>query len=200
MQNKKTLLFLLVIALLLPLMGCGRRYAKGKYIPPSEVILRSDKFVEADLQLIAEKLTTSLLADEIMDSNAKRPIVLMSQIGNDTDEHIDMKSLSDKMRTILFKSKKMQLINEGLRPAVKGEIEYEEGDFVDPSTAKKRGRQIGADYLISGAISTIKQPVGRQEIVYYKATLELTNLSTNIIAWTDELEIKKKFRKRFTGF
>lgn len=78
-------------------------------------------------------------------------------------------------------------------------MDYEGGEFVDSKSAKKKGRQLGADYLVSGNISTIKQPVGRQEIVYYKATLEMTDLSTNIIAWTDEVEIKKKFRKRFTG-
>lgn len=201
-MDKKSVLVAVTVGLLLSvtLGGCGRRYAKGRYIPPSEVILRSDKFVEADLQMIADKLTTSLLADDVITAQAAPPTVLMSVMANDTDEHIDMKSLSDKIRTILFKSKRLGFINETLRPAVKEEIEYEEGDFVDPRTAKRRGHQWGADYLISGTISAIKQPVGRQEIVYYKATLEMTNLSTNGIVWTDELEIKKQFRKRFTGF
>jgi len=181
------------------LAGCGRQYAKGGYIPPNQIILRSDKFVEADLQQIAQKLSQSLLSEDALLSG-NPPKVLMSLITNSTDEHIDMKSLSDKIRTSLFKSKKLQFINESLRPVVKQEVEYEAGGFVDPQTAKKRGHQIGADYLISGDITSIKQPVGRQEIVYYKVTLEMTNLSTNIIAWTDEVELKKKFRKRFTGF
>lgn len=193
-------LILLPLIMAVVMTGCGRRYAKGKYIGTEEVILRSDKFVESDLKIIAERLTQSLLAREDVISDVKPPVVLMSLITNSTDEHIDMKSLSDKVRTILFKSGKMAFINESLRPAVKEEVEYEAGDFVDPRTAKKRGRQIGADYLISGNIAAIKQPVGRQEIVYYKATLEMTNLSTNIIAWTDEVEIRKHFRKKFTGY
>ena len=182
-----------------PLTGCGRRYAKGSYIAPNEIILRSDKFVESDLQAIAEKLSRSLLTEDVLFSQSNSPKVLMSLITNATDEHIDMKSLSDKIRTALIRSHKMQFINESLRPTVKEETEYEEGSFVDPQSAKHRGHQAGADYLISGNISSIKQPVGRQEIVYYKATLEMTNLSTNVIAWTDEVELKKKFRKKFTG-
>lgn len=165
---------ILPFVLLLFVAGCGRQYAKGGYISPNEIILRSDKFVEADLQQIAKKLTESLLKDEGLSNGPHQPKVVMSLITNSTDEHIDMKSLSDKIRTVLIKSKKFQFINENLRSS--------------------------ADYGISGNISTIKQPVGRQEIVYYKATLEMTNLSTNIIAWTDEVELKKKFRKRFTGF
>ncbi|MDO8461297.1 MAG: penicillin-binding protein activator LpoB [Deltaproteobacteria bacterium] len=188
----------IALGLLLSLASCGRQYAKGSYIAPNEVILRSDKFVESDLQMIADKLTKSLLEDSQFAGDS-HPTVLMSLITNSTDEHIDMKSLSDKIRTALFKAKKFRFINESLRQAVKEEVDYEGGAFVDQKSAKKRGRQLGADYLVSGNISTIKQPVGRQEIVYYKATLEMTDLSTNIIAWTDEVEIKKKFRKRFTG-
>ncbi len=193
---------LLVIGLMLawPVTSCGRRYAKGEYIDTDSVILRSDKFVESDLKIIAKRLTDSLLAREDFFADVRHPVVLMSLITNSTDEHIDMKSLSDKIRTILFKSGEMQFINESLRPTVQEEIEWSESDFVDRKTAVKRGKQVGAKYLISGNIAAIKQPIGRQEIVYYKATLELTELKTNLIAWTDEVEIRKHFRKRFTGY
>ncbi len=199
MKLYKLILSLLLLGFGFSLGGCGRQYAKGGYINPNEIILRSDKFVEADLQIIAEKLSKSLISDPLLLQNNK-PTVMMSLLVNSTDEHIDMKSLSDKIRTQIFRSKKLSFINETLRPKVKEEVEYNEGDWVEPATAKKRGHQMGADYLISGEITSIKQPVGRQEIVYYKVTLEMTDLGTNVIAWTDEVELKKHFRKRFTGF
>lgn len=179
--------------------SCGRQYAKGKYINPDEVILRSDKFVESDLQQIAEKISSSISTSSEVTGHAGKLVTMMSLFVNDTDEHIDMKSLSDKSRTLLFKSGKFTFVNEGLRSAVKEEVEYQESEWVDPKTAKKRGRQLGADYLLSGTLSSIKQPVGRQEIVYYKMTFSLTDLEKNMILWTDDLEIKKHFRKRFTG-
>lgn len=199
MHLKKIVVVFLMVLILGSLEGCGRQYAKGGYINPNEIILRSDKFVEADLQLISERLSKSLVADEILASGNK-PMVMMSLLTNSTDEHIDMKSLSDKIRTQLFRSKKLSFLNETLRPKVKEEIEHNESGWVEPATAKKRGHQMGADYLISGEITSIKQPVGRQEIIYYKVTLEMTDLGTNVIAWTDEVELKKHFRKRFTGF
>ena len=180
------------------MLSCGRRYAKGKYIDPDTIILRSDKFVEADLQQIAERFASGLSSSTI-GSTAQPPVVLISLMTNSTDEHIDMASLTDKIRVTLTKTGKLQFINAKLRSAVSGEYEYENSGYVTPETAKSKGRQLGADYLLSGEISSIKQPVGRQEIVYYKMTLDLTNLLTNIITWTDDIEIKKKFRKRFTG-
>lgn len=189
----------LVFALSFLQAGCGRRYAKGTYINPNEIILRSDKFVESDLQMIAEKLSHSLLTSEFVGGQTGKPKVMMSLLVNDTDEHVDMRSLSDKVKTNLFKSQKFTFVNAALRTAVKEEVEYQGSDWVDPATATKKGRQVGANYLISGTLSSIKQPVGRQEIVYYKMTMELTDLATNTLAWTDDLEIKKHFRKRWTG-
>jgi hypothetical protein len=124
----------------------------------------------------------------------------MSKFTNSTDEHIDMQSISEKIMVKMQKSGKVRLINAKLRGAVQDEHSYQESGFVDLRTAKRRGRQVGAQYLISGNIASIKQPVGRQEIVYYKATLELTDLGSNIISWMDDVEIKKRFRKKFTGF
>lgn len=195
---KKLLLITLLIVSMVAINSCGRRYAKGKYIEPDTIILRSDKFVEADLQQIAEHFAKEIAASNL-GSLSEPPKVLISLVTNTTDEHIDMESLTDKIRVNIFKTAKFQFINAKLRSEVAKEYEYEDSQYVRPDTAKKVGQQIGADYLLSGTISSIKQPVGRQEIVYYKMTLEMTDLSTNIISWLDDIEIKKKFRKRFTG-
>lgn len=190
---------LLVLLTTLTIINCGpKQYAKGDYIDANKIILRSDKFVESDLQIIAERLSNSLVSKNIT-ASGHRPRILMSLISNSTDEHIDMKSLSDKIKTNLFKSGKLDFINGDLRKTVNQELEYNASGFVDPDTAKVKGHQLGADYLVSGNITSIKQPVGREEIVYYKVTLELTDLNTNMLAWTDDVELKKQFKKKHIG-
>lgn len=176
---------ILVLILALFCTHCGRQYAKGEYVDPNMIVLRSDKFVEADLQQIAQRLVESLQNSPAL---ASTPTVIISALGNDTDEHIDMNSLTDKIQVLLAKSGKAKIINAKLRSAVAEEYNYNASGFVHPA------------YFISGRIATIKQPVGRQEYVYYKVTLELTDLKHNVIAWTDDVELKKRFRKKFTGF
>ncbi|MDO8526130.1 MAG: penicillin-binding protein activator LpoB [Deltaproteobacteria bacterium] len=184
------------------LAACGpRQYSGGKYVDPSKTDLLSDQFVETDMQKIAKDLSKSLLKSPITNEPATKPTVMMSLFSNATDEHIDMIALSQKIRTEIFKGQKFTFLNERLRGKMEKEYEYEDEDsgFVSPETAKRKGSQTGADYLISGYLSSIRQPVGRREIVYYKTTLELTNLSTGEIAWTDEVELKKTFRKKHVG-
>ncbi|MCZ6633762.1 MAG: hypothetical protein O7G87_10170 [bacterium] len=43
------------------------------------------------------------------------------------------------------------------------------------------------------------QEVGKNKLVYYKATFQLTDLVTSEIVWTDEKEIRKSYKKRSIG-
>lgn len=197
---KLSKIVVMIILAVTVMASCGpRRYSKGKYVDPEQTTLRSDQFVETDLQHIAEGLTESLLKDSLIRQASQSPLLMVSLFTNATDEHIDMLSLTNKIRTELAQSKKVRFINERMRDQLAEEYIYEESGMVDPEKAKQSGHQLGVDYLLSGHISSIRQPVGRQEIVYYKTTMELTNLETGELAWTDEVELKKVFRKRYIG-
>jgi len=193
-------IFLALAFIIVSGAGCGTKvYTKGKYINPQKKELLSDKFVESDLQFIADKLANSLINSDVLNGKNRKPAIIISLFSNATDEHIDILSLTNKIRTILFKSKRFVFLNERLRKAISKEYEYQGSGYVDPATAKAKGSQIGADWMISGHITSIRQPVGRKEIVYYKTTLEVTNIKTSQIVWTDDVEVKKAFKlKRVT--
>jgi len=178
--------------------GCAQRYAytKGEYVDPDKVYLLSDKFTESDLQIIADRLTEELLMSELVAQQTGTPAIIISLFTNGTDEHIDILSLTNKMRTRLHKSGKFVFLNERLRKALAKEYEYQLSGYVSPETAKMKGKQIGADWVISGHIAAIKQPVGRKEVVYYKTTLEVTDLETSAILWAEEIEVKKLYKRR----
>ncbi|HPW45898.1 MAG TPA: penicillin-binding protein activator LpoB [bacterium] len=199
---KRYLSTIIVITSLFMVASCGSKsvYTKGKYINPEEVKLLSDKFVEADLQMIADTLTNSLLSSDLVAEQSKKPSIIISLFTNGTDEHIDILSLTNNIRTDLMKSKQFRFLNERLRKKMAEEYEYQASGYVDPETAKMKGKQIGADWLISGHISSIRQPVGKDEIVYYKTTLEVTDLETSEILWADEVELKKAFKRKKVRF
>ena len=46
---------------------------------------------------------------------------------------------------------------------------------------------------------TVKE-VGKEKTVYYKVTLNLTNLKTGLIVWTNNKELRKTFKKKTIGF
>jgi uncharacterized protein (TIGR02722 family) len=183
------------------LSGCGpKAFTKGGYDDPNKVILLDDKFNENDMQLISNQLVDSLIKFDKIQNAATKPVIMVGRVRNRTSEHIDVKSLTDKIRTALIKSQKFRFSDKEARDELAEEYEYHAGKFVDQKTAKSAGKQVGVDFLITGDIASNVQEVGNDKVVYYKVTLNLNNLETNIIEWSDDKEVRKRYRKQSIGF
>lgn len=196
----KTRLFVPAGALALALIGSActgnRAFTRGTYEDPNTIEMLSDHFNENDLQLIAKTMVNSLSESAAFQQIQGRPVIVIGRMKNSTSEHIDMKSLADKMLVDLMKTGKFAFTDKGSRQEVAEELEYQGSGYVDPNTAKVPGQQVGADYMLTGEISSIVQQVGRDKMVYYKMTTKLHNLRTNLIEWTEEKQLRKKFVKK----
>ena len=173
-----------------------RAFTEGKYDDPTKVRLLDDKFNEADLQQIAETMINSMLEADPIKNQKKRPILQVEQVKNHTSEHIDTKSLTDKIRVHLTKSGKVRFTNKEERKTLEDEYQYAEDGNIRNDTAKQRGKQVGADFIVSGDITSNVQQVGDKKLIYYKMTLNLTEIESNIIEWSEEKELRKAFKKR----
>ena len=185
------------------MFGCyagPRAFTRGVYEDPNTIEMLSDQFNENDLQLIAKKMVNSLAQSAEFAQLQGRPIIVVGDMQNDTSEHIDMRSLADKIQVELSHTGKFAFTDAQTRQQVAQEYEYQQSGYVRPETAKGPGQQLGADFLMTGEISSIRQQVGADETVYYKMTVKLHNLRTGVIEWTDQKELRKKFVKRAVGW
>jgi uncharacterized protein (TIGR02722 family) len=193
---KTRLLVPAVVALFATACTSGRAYTRGTYEDPNVIEMLSDHFNENDLQLIAKTMVNSLAESPAFAQIQGRPVVVIGRMKNSTSEHIDMKSLADKMLVDLMKTGRFVFTDKDSRGEVAEELEYQGSGYVDPSTAKAPGQQTGADYMMTGEISSITQQVGKDKLVYYKMTTKLHNLRTNVIEWSEEKQLRKKFVKK----
>jgi uncharacterized protein (TIGR02722 family) len=184
--------------LLVSLNGCGgpRAFTKGEYDDPNRVELLDDKFNESDMQQMAETVIKAMVACGYVANAPKPPVVMVERVSNRTQEHIDTVSLTDKIQTALIKSGKVRFVNKSAREDLANELDYQEAGNVTGPTAKKRGKQTGADYILSGTLATNIQEVGRDKFIYYKLTMNLTNLESSTIDCVEERELRKKYKKQ----
>ena len=181
-------------------VGCGpKAFTKGEYDDPTRVELLDDKFNEADMQQMADTIIKAMVACDYVAKAPKPPVVIVEKVQNRTEEHIDTVSMTDKIRTALIKSGKVRFVNKQERGTIDEEYDYHASGAVSGPTAKKKGGQIGADYILSGAIATNVQEVGGDKFIYYKLTMNLTGLESSTIDCTEEKEIRKKYRKQSVG-
>lgn len=196
-MNKQLQISFLVIFMSLTLHACGpKAFTKGQYSDPEEVILLDDKFNENDMQLMANTMVNSLIEYEQIKNSSDRPIIMVGKVRNRTSEHVDMKALTDKIRTALIRSGKFQFSDKDAREELAEEYEYQNSGFVNSETAKSRGNQASVDFIITGDLSSNVQQVGKDKVVYYKLNVNLVDVEKNIITWADEREVRKKYRKR----
>jgi uncharacterized protein (TIGR02722 family) len=196
----RRILSVLVLGSWVGLAGCGpKAFTKGEYDDPTRVELLDDKYNEADMQQMADTIIKAMVGCGYVANAPKPPIVIVERVQNRTEEHIDTVSLTDKIRTSLIKSGKVRFVNKEERGTLDSEYDYNEGPNVDPAKAKKRGKQVGADYILSGALATNVQEVGNDKFIYYKLTMNMTSTETSTIDCTEEREIRKKYRKRSVG-
>ena len=188
---------ILLAFLILACPACSKRVEYGDASATETLTI---DFGSTDLQMIAEKMVHSLLASPSV-QQGNRPVVLVSGVGNKTDEHIDTKAITDKIRTTLVQSGIVRFVADEVREEVMQELRYQtDSGFVDPETRKRVGRLVGAGYLLMGEITSIRKKAGRDTDLYFKITLNLVELETGLIRWAEEKEIRKAQTRPVIGW
>lgn len=180
--------------------SCGEKaFVKGEYDDVNKVNLLNDQWSETDMQNVVKALVDSMMAHPAINNAKREPIVMVTKLQNKTSEHIDTQSIMDMVRVELSQSGKVAFVDKEAREDVSNEYDYQNTGMVSEETKKGPGGQVGADYIINGRLDSIVQEVGKDKSVYYKLTLNMTNLKTNIITWTNHKQIRKTFKKKSVG-
>jgi uncharacterized protein (TIGR02722 family) len=180
--------------------ACGpKAFVKGQYDDPGKENLLNDQWSETDMQKTVESMVASLVAHPAIAAAKNPPIMMVTNLQNKTSEHIDTQSIMDMVRVDLTKTGKVAFVDKEARGDVSDEYNYQNSGMVNEGSKKGPGGQVGADFIVNGRIDSIVQEVGKEKTVYYKITLNMTNLKTNLITWTDQKQMRKAFKKKTIG-
>ena len=154
------------------------------------VELVTNEFGSSDLQMIAEKMTGSLLETGIFQG---RPTVTISTVKNKTSEYIDTTNVMNSIQTALVKSGKVRFVRS-IKEMQAGVDELQRqnqsGLYKQNSTAKL-GNMTAAKYSMEGELTSIVKQSASTKDVFYKFTLKLFDVEEGTIEWQDEKEIRK---------
>lgn len=152
----------------------------------------------------AEAAGTKLSARERR--TAQRPLLMLSEIENRTDEHIETQLLTERLRELLFNSGKVRFTTYA---AGRGQqIDYataQARDLVhDPNinqkTSMKKGRVRAYDLSLNGTIIKQRAASGRDREISYLFTLTLTDNDTGEGVWAKTYELKRQHTRSAFGY
>lgn len=159
-------------------------------------------FGSTDLQSIAAKMVDDLLAfpPVVRMTATRRPVMFVDTIKNKTTEHIDTESITDTIQSKLINSGTFRFVDMTAIAQVEQQLNYQQNSGnVDQGKAVAVGRQIGAEFMLYGNMSSIVKKSGSTKDVYYKFTLKMVNLETGILEWSNEKEIRKSKSRGWIG-
>lgn len=193
--------FLMVFVCLgLTMTACGpKAFVKGQYEDAEKENLLNDQWSETDMQKTVQTMVASMVKHPAINNAKTPPIIMVTNLQNKTSEHIDTQSIMDMVRVDLTNTGKVAFIDKEARQDIADEYNYQNSGMVGETTKKGPGGQVGADYIVNGRLDSIVQEVGKDKTVYYKITLNMTNLKTGVITWTDQKQIRKAYKKKTIG-
>jgi hypothetical protein len=183
--------------------GCR---ATTRDVSPEADIHYDETYDFTDKKAIVDELVTSLANKAPLCCREGRPVIVVYNVANRTSQHIDTSGITDDIRQEILASGKARFVNKAQRQSIQKELGYQYGGNVSPETRIQRARQVGAEYMLTGTLRSIKKKQPRQvrlkkkTLQYYSLTLELTHLETGLIEWTDSVEIVREAAKPFIGW
>lgn len=185
--------------------GCAMFRAETKDVSVEAIPHLKADYDAADMRNITQGVVTDILASSFLANQPTPPVMTIAGVENRTKGYVDTKNLSDRIRTLLLQSGKVQFVNESRRQELLKEQGYQAA-HATLETQINIGRQIGAKYMITGSLTEMSETSARQarvsktELNYYKLTIEVTDLETGLIIWTTEKEFSRSLRTPLIGW
>jgi uncharacterized protein (TIGR02722 family) len=168
-------------------------------VDPGQQIDLSGRWNDSDSRQVAEKMISELLNSpryqEYAKELGKRPTIIVGLIRNRTSEHIDANNYIKKFEVAIFNSNLADLVeSDSFRDKLREERAQQQ-DFADPATMAQWGKEVGANLMLFGEMTSETDVLNKQRVVNYITTLFLTDMETNKRVWYGQHEIKKYIRK-----
>ncbi len=193
----------LAALLALPILaGCGG--TKVKRVDTGQVIDISGRWNDTDSRLTAEEMIKDCLArpwiGEAAAATGAKPSVIVGTVRNLSNEHINANVfVEDLQRSLINSARVIFVASKDERGELRDE-RLEQSTNASEETKKAHGREIGADFMLSGSINTIEDKEGGKSVILYQVDLKLLDVKTNQISWSGQKKIKKYIKRSGSTF
>ncbi len=191
---------MLALALAAGAAGCATTVARETQL---DMKPKTAALEPQDVRRTVEKMVDSMLADQdfIAEVGGRRPVLDITGIKNRSTMHLDMASITDSIRTKLVRSRKFRFMD---RTTSADDLQFMNDQalngLTDAKKAVRAGKQSAAQMYLYGALTEMRDQTNGVTDRYFKFTLNLKDLSSGELVWTDEQEIRKEQTNNVLGF
>jgi hypothetical protein len=194
---------LLLIAAAVTLSGCGPRAVRGgpgTDNPQLDNPAMSVTLDLADIEYLVSQNTKALSGSSLWNKTIMRapvpPTVAIWPIQNATSQHIDdqLAAILSSVETFLVNSSDVRMVSRESQRQLIEELRSRQADIFDPQTIGKLGRQLGAQYFVTGKVTSVEERFRRTRRVQYALILQVLEVETARIVFQNEASRSKALK------
>lgn len=171
-----------VLSLSLLATSCGSFKAKRVDANESDEkgLAITDNWMSADTTQAVTDIMKQMKAHpgyQKMKTKFGTPKVFVAEVQNQTSEaYFPIGDMNDEMLNEMSMSGEFELVDAQAREKILKEITYQNDGMVDPATAKKIGKQTGADIMIFGNVYMKPEKRDGKTIKEYSVNIRMTDI------------------------
>ena len=191
---------LLIASAAVALSGCGsKEYVRGSNDPSIDNPAMSTGLDKEDIQKMLSESLNKLRNAPIMDAwrtNRGKDKVAIFPFQNATSEHVDsqLAAALSETETWLIESGVVTVISRERQKEMIAEVEGQQSAVFNPANVSKYGRQLGAQYFITGKVQAADERTDDARRVQYFLFMQVIDIETSAIRWQHKSYITKMVR------
>ena len=194
LQAKASIITSLLLIGIIILGGCSASKQVTRVDADTTIDL-SGRWNDTDSRMVADDIIQDCLTHPWINdhgiSTGGKPVVIVGGIRNKSMEHIPVATFITDIERAFINSGKVRTVSSASERSEMREERADQGEFSAIETVKRMGRELGADYMMTGEINTIEDREGGDQVIFYQTDLTLTNIETNEKIWIGNKKIKK---------
>ena len=180
----------------LALVATGCATTQVQRLDSNAVVDVSGRWNDTDSRLVAEEMIHDSLSRPWLANAEQRkggqPTVIVQAVRNTSMEHINTGVFVEDLQRELINSGRVHFVasadeRQGLRAE-----RADQDTNASEQTRKAHGQETGADFALSGTISSVQDKEGGVSVVLYQVNLKLLDMQSNQIVWNGQKKIKKQ--------
>jgi TolB-like protein len=197
-MSLRTPLAALALGFLALAPACAKKeYVRGSQQPGIDSPAMSTGLDKTDIQQMLHENLNHLRAAPIMETWRKgggKTVVAVFPFSNETSEHIESQlgAILSEAETWLVESN--TVIARDRQNQMIGEIEGNKHAVFNPAHAAQYGKQLGAEYFLTGKVQTSDERTEDARRVQYFLIMQVIEISTSAIRWQHKAYVTKLAR------
>jgi uncharacterized protein (TIGR02722 family) len=180
--------------------GCAsKEYVRGSQEPGIDAPAMSTGLDKQDIQQMLKENLNNLRTSPVMDTwrqGGGKTIVAAFPFSNETSEHIEsqLQAILSEAEEWLVNSQTVTVVARDRQNQIIAEIEGTRNPVFNPAHVAQYGKQLGAQYFLTGKVQTSDERTEDARRVQYFFFMQVLEIQTGAIRWQHKAYVTKMVR------